>query len=124
MAFNLSAWALRERSIVVFMMLATVAAGVGSYFSLGRNEDPEFTFRTMVVAALWPGATLDDTLLQVTERLERRLQEVPRLDFVRSYTNAGKTTIFVTLRGDTPPAEVPDLWYQVRKKIRRIRQPM
>src|SRR5262245_4498195 len=121
MAFNLSAWALRERSIVVFMMIATVAAGVGSYFSLGRNEDPAFTFRTMVVVAGWPGATLDDTLLQVTERLERRLQEVPRLDFLRSYTNAGLTTIFVTLRGDTPPAEVPDLWYQVRKKIGDIR---
>jgi multidrug efflux pump subunit AcrB len=79
--FNLSAWALRERSIVVFMMLATVAAGLGSYFSLGRNEDPEFTFRTMVVGAHWPGATLDETLLQITERLERRLQEVPSLDF-------------------------------------------
>ncbi len=84
MAFNLSAWALREKSIVVFLMIATVAAGIGSYFALGRNEDPEFTFRTMVVQAGWPGATLDETLLQVTERLERTLQEVPNLDFLRS----------------------------------------
>jgi multidrug efflux pump subunit AcrB len=119
--FNLSAWALRERSIVVFTMLATVAAGLGSYFSLGRNEDPEFTFRTMVVGAHWPGATLDQTLLQLTERLERRLQEVPSLDFLRSYTTPGATTIFVNLRGDTPAAEVPDLWYQVRKKIGDMR---
>ena len=120
-AFNLSAWALRQRSIVVFFMIATVAAGVGSYFALGRNEDPAFTFRTMVVQAGWPGATLDETLLQVTERLERKLQETPGLDFLRSYTTAGLTTIFVNLRGDTPPAAVPDIWYQVRKKIADIR---
>jgi multidrug efflux pump subunit AcrB len=119
--FNLSAWALRERSIVVFMMLATVAAGLGSYFSLGRNEDPEFTFRTMVVGAHWPGATLDETLLQITERLERRLQEVPSLDFLRSYTTPGAAIIFVSLRGDTPAADVPDVWYQVRKKIGDVR---
>ena len=118
---NLSAWALRERSIVVFLMLATVAAGIGSYFSLGRNEDPEFTFRTMVVQASWPGATIDETLLQLTERLERTLQEVPNLDFVRSYTVPGTTTIFVNLRGDTPPREVVDTWYEVRKRIGDIR---
>jgi multidrug efflux pump subunit AcrB len=121
MAFNLSSWALRERSIVVFLMLATVIGGVASYFALGRNEDPEFTFRAMVVQAGWPGATLDETLLQVTERLERTLQEVDGLDFLRSYTIAGQTTIFVTLRGDTQPAAVPDIWYQVRKKVGDMR---
>ena len=119
--FNLSTWALRERSIVVFLMIVTIVAGVGSYLGLGRNEDPAFTFRTMVVQAAWPGATLDETLLQVTERLERKLQEVPSLDSLRSYTSAGTTTIFVRLRGDTPPAEVPDLWYEVRKKIGDLR---
>ena len=119
--FNLSAWALRQRSIVVFFMIATVAAGAASYLALGRNEDPAFTFRTMVVQAGWPGATLDDTLLQVTERLERKLQETPSLDFLRSYTSAGVTTIFVNLRGDTPPGDVPDIWYQVRKKVGDIR---
>ncbi len=119
--FNLSAWSLRNRSLVVFFMIVAIGAGISAYFSLGRDEDPPFTFRTMVVVAGWPGATLDDTLLQVTERLERRLQEVPGLDFLRSYTNAGLTTIFVNLRGDTSPAEVPDLWYQVRKKIGDIR---
>ena len=118
---NVSQWSLRNRSLVVFLMIIAIAAGISAYFSLGRDEDPPFTFRTMVVGAAWPGATLDDTLLQVTERLERRLQEVPGLDFLRSYTNAGQTTIFVNLRGDTPPGDVPELWYQVRKKIADIR---
>jgi len=102
-------------------MIASVAAGAVSYLRLGRNEDPAFTFRTMIVQAAWPGATLEDTLLQVTERLERKLQETPNLDFLRSYTNAGVTTIFVNLRGDTPPADIPDIWYQVRKKVSDIR---
>ncbi|MGZ9073371.1 MAG: efflux RND transporter permease subunit, partial [Rhodoplanes sp.] len=119
--FNLSAWALRNRSLIIFSMIVTVVAGLASFNSLGRNEDPAFTFRTMVVQAEWPGATMEDTLLQVTERLERKLQEVPHLDFLRSYTKAGLTTIFVNLRGDAPPDEVPDLWYQVRKKVGDIR---
>ena len=119
--FNLSEWALRHRSLILFFMIVSVIAGLISYSRLGRGEDPPFTFRTMVVQAQWPGATLDDTLLQVTERLERKLQEVPHVDFLRSYTKAGVTTIFVNLRGDTPPAIVPDLWYEVRKKIGDIR---
>jgi len=121
MAINFSAWSLRNRSLVIFFMIAVVAAGIMSFFRLGRGEDPPFTFRTMIVQAQWPGATVDDTLLQVTERLERKLQETPHLDFLNSYTNAGLTTIFVNLRGDTPPAVVPDVWYQVRKKVADIR---
>lgn len=119
--FNLSAWALRQRSLVVFFMIVCVVAGAASFLNLGRNEDPAFTFRTMVVRAGWPGATQSDMLLQVTERLERKLQEVPGLDTLRSYTSAGVTTIFVDLRGDTPPEDVPDIWYEVRKKIGDIR---
>ncbi len=118
---NISAWSLRNRSLVVFLMIIAIAAGLSAYTSLGRDEDPPFTFRTMVVIALWPGATLDDTLLQVTERIERKLQEVDNLDDLRSYTNAGMTTIFVNLRGDTPPALVPDRWYDVRKSVGDIR---
>jgi multidrug efflux pump len=121
MQFNLSEWALRHRSFVVYCMIAVTAAGVLSYYRLGRNEDPAFTFRTMVVQAAWPGATLNDTLDQVTERIERRLQETPSLDFLRSYTSAGITTIFVTLKGSTPPKDVPDIWYQVRKGVGDIR---
>lgn len=121
MAVNFSAWSLRNRSLVIFFMIAVVAAGIMAFVRLGRGEDPPFTFRTMIVQAQWPGATVDDTLLQVTERLERKLQETPHLDYLNSYTNAGLTTIFVNLRGDTPPAVVPDVWYQVRKKVADIR---
>ena len=102
-------------------MVVAVVAGTLSFLRLGRGEDPAFTFRTMVVAAAWPGATVEETLLQVTERLERKLQETPHLDRVRSYTTAGQTTIFVDLKQSTPPAEVPDVWYQVRKNIGDIR---
>jgi multidrug efflux pump len=119
--FNLSAWALRHRSFIVYCMISVVIAGLSTYLRLGRGEDPNFTFRTMVVQAAWPGATLEDTLKQVTERLERKLQETKSLDFIRSYTTAGLTTIFVNLKGATSPAQVPDIWYQVRKNIGDIR---
>jgi multidrug efflux pump subunit AcrB len=97
--FNLSEWALRHRSLVAYLMIVAVAAGLVSYFRLGRNEDPTFVIKTMVVHAAWPGATVQETLKQVTERLERKLQETPQLDFLRSYTSAGATTIFVNLKG-------------------------
>jgi multidrug efflux pump subunit AcrB len=118
---NLSAWALSHRSFIIFVMLASLVAGAVSYATLGRNEDPPFTFRTMVVQANWPGATLEETTEQVTERLERRLQEVENVDFLRSYTKAGVTRIFVSLKGSTPAEQVPDLWYEVRKKIGDMR---
>ncbi len=119
--FNLSEWALRHRSLVTYFMLVIVVAGIGSYLRLGRSEDPDFTVKTMVVQAAWPGATLGDTLQQVTDRLERKLQETPSLDYLKSYTTAGQATIFVYLKDSTPPARVPDIWYQVRKKVRDIR---
>jgi len=118
---NLSEWALAKRSLVVFLMIVAVVAGTFSFMNLGRGEDPVFTFRTMVVSAAWPGATVDETLNQVTERLERKLQETDYLNRVRSYTTAGQTTIFVDLKQSTPPHKVPDIWYQVRKNIGDIR---
>src|SRR4051794_34290877 len=119
--FNLSEWAVRHRSLVVYFMLVLAVAGVGSYLRLGRSEDPSFTIRTMVVQAKWPGATVQDTLQQVTERLERKLQETPNLDYLRSFTSAGQSTVFVNLKGSTPNKAIPDIWYQVRKKIGDIR---
>jgi multidrug efflux pump subunit AcrB len=119
--FNLSQWAVENRSIVVYLMIIAVVAGITAFFKLGRAEDPAFTFRTMVVSAGWPGATLDDTLQQITERLERTLQEVPNLDNLRSFTRPGATTIFVDLKGSTSPKEVSDTWYQVRKKVADMR---
>jgi multidrug efflux pump subunit AcrB len=120
-AFNLSEWAINNRSVVVYLMLMSVVAGVAAFFQLGRAEDPPFTFRTMVVSAAWPGATLEETMLQVTERLERTLQEVPNLDTLRSFTRPGQTTIFVDLTGATGPKAVEDTWYQVRKKVGDMR---
>jgi multidrug efflux pump subunit AcrB len=118
---NLSEWAINRRSLMVYFMLVAVIAGVFVFLKLGRNEDPAFTFRTMIVQAQWPGATLDETLLQVTERIERTLQETPNIDRVRSYTSAGITTIFVDLKGATPAAIVPDMWYEVRKRVGDMR---
>ena len=118
---NLSEWALTHRSLTIFLIIVAVGAGVMSYFRLGRSEDPSFVIKTMVVQAAWPGATAEETLKQVTERLERTLQETPRLDFLRSFTRAGSTTIFVNLKGDTPAREVPDIWYHVRKSISDMR---
>ena len=119
--FNLSEWAIRNRSITIFIMIVALVAGIASFYQLGRAEDPPFTFRTMVVRAIWPGATLDETIKQVTERLERTLQEVPNLDDLRSFTRAGDTTIFVNLKGSTSGNEVPDAWYQVRKRVADMR---
>ncbi|HEY0219842.1 MAG TPA: efflux RND transporter permease subunit [Afipia sp.] len=119
--FNLSGWALKNRSLVAYVMIISVIAGIISYYRLGRSEDPTFIIKTMVVQAAWPGATVDDTLKQVTERLERKLQETPHLDFLRSYTTAGVTTIFVNLQGKANAKQVADTWYQVRKNIGDIR---
>ncbi|WP_456622787.1 MULTISPECIES: efflux RND transporter permease subunit [unclassified Bradyrhizobium] len=118
---NLSEWVLRHRSLVVYVMIVAIVAGLLSYFRLGRNEDPSFIIKTMVVQAAWPGATAEETMKQVTERLERRLQETPHLDFLRSFTRAGLTTIFVNLKGSASAKEVSDTWYQVRKIVGDMR---
>jgi multidrug efflux pump subunit AcrB len=114
---NLSEWALSHRSFVIFLMVASMVAGAVSYATLGRDEDPPFTFRTMVVQANWPGATLEEQVEQVTERLERTLQEVDNVDFLRSFTSPGVTRIWVNLEGATDPEVVPDRWYDVRKRV-------
>jgi len=119
--FNLSGWALNNRSLTVYLMIVAVVAGLMSYFRLGRNEDPSFVIKTMVVQAAWPGATIEDTIKQVTERLERKLQETPKLDYLRSFTRPGVTTIFVNLKGSATAREIPDIWYHVRKSIGDIR---
>jgi multidrug efflux pump subunit AcrB len=118
---NLSEWAINRRSLIVYFMIAAIVAGTLSFLRLGRAEDPPFTIRTMVVFAAWPGATIEETLDQVTERIERKLQETRNLDRVRSYTTAGVTTIFVELLQSTPPGEVRGIWQQVRNNIADIR---
>jgi multidrug efflux pump subunit AcrB len=118
---NLSGWALKNRPLVVYLMIVAVVAGIAAFFSLGRNEDPAFTIKTMVVQAAWPGATLEDTAQQVTERIERKLQELPGLDNLRSFTRAGVTTIFIDLKGEVTAPEIPAIWQQVRNDVGDIR---
>lgn len=118
--FNLSAWALAHQQLMAFLMLMILGAGVLSYQALPRNEDPAFTIKTAVVSAQWPGADLSDTVQLLTEPLEKKLQEVPYLDYVQSETHPGKTVIYVNLRDSTPPGKVQDIWYQVRKKMQDV----
>lgn len=118
--FNLSAWTIGQKPLVFFLMLVTLIGGVLSYTRLSRNEDPAFTIKTMVVAARWPGATITDTTKLLTDKLEKKLEEIPYLDRLDSYTRPGETVIMVNLRDDAPAAIVPDAWYQVRKKMADI----
>ena len=119
--FNLSSWALGHRSVVWYLMIAIVLAGVLSYRNLGREEDPAFTIKTMVVQANWPGATVEEVTNQVTDRIERKLQELASLDFTKSYTTPGQTTVFVNLKDATPGREIKAIWNQVRNKVGDIR---
>lgn len=119
--FNLSDWAIRNKSIVIYLMLISAIAGLWAYNNLGREEDPPFTIKTMVVKTVWPGATATDMLQQVTDRIEKKLEELPYLDFVRSYTKPGESVVFVNLKDRVAGDAVKPLWYQVRKKIDDIR---
>ncbi len=114
---NLSAWALRHQSFVAYLIVVFTVGGFIAYLTLGRAEDPDFTIKTMVVSAEWPGATAREMELQITDRLEKKLQETPWLDYVQSYSKPGKCLIFVNLLDYAPNKEVPDAWYQVRKKL-------
>ena len=120
--FNLSRWAIRHGSFTAFLLVLLLAAGVFSLSRIGQKEDPDFTFRVMVVQLLWPGATSEEMQEQVVDKIERKLQEVPGLDFVRSYTRPGFTNIFVNLKGAVRGEAVKDAFYQARKKIGDIRQ--
>ncbi len=120
-SFNLSDWALRHKSFVVYLMLVSALAGLYAYGRLGREEDPPFTIKTMVIRTQWPGATTTETVKQVTDRIEKKLEEVPHLDYLKSYTKPGDSVVYVNLKDSTPAELVPDLWYQVRKKVGDIK---
>jgi len=120
-SFNLSEWALRHQSFVWYLMFVGLLMGIFSYFNLGREEDPSFTIKTMVIQTRWPGATQDETLYQVTDRIEKKLEELDSLDYTKSYTRPGESTVYVYLRDTTKAGDIPDIWYQVRKKIQDIR---
>lgn len=116
-SFNLSEWSLQHPSLSVYFMLAIFLAGIMAYLNLGQAEDPEFTVKTMAVSTFWPGATALEVEQQITDRIEKKLQETPWLDYLSSYSKPGESMVFVNLRDSTPPAEVPDAWYQARKKL-------
>ena len=115
--FNLSSWTLRHQALVVFVLVLVTLFGIRSYSRLAQSEDPPFTFKVMVIQTLWPGATARQVQEEVTDRIARKLQESPDVDFLRSYSRPGESMLFFTIRDAAPPAQVPDTWYQVRKKV-------
>ncbi|MDD2724602.1 MAG: efflux RND transporter permease subunit [Methylovulum sp.] len=119
--FNLSNWALTHQTLVLYLMLVLTLAGFMAYTKLGQSEDPPFTFKVMLVRATWPGSSAEEMATQVTDKLEKKIQEIAHLDKVTSFSRPGETMIFVIIKDDTMSAEIPELWYQVRKKIGDIR---
>ncbi|MEO6353024.1 MAG: efflux RND transporter permease subunit, partial [Burkholderiaceae bacterium] len=119
--FNLSRWALEHIPFTRYLMVVLMIGGILGYANLGQDEDPPFTFRAMVVRANWPGATALQMAEQVTDKLEKKLQETPYIDKIRSYSKPGETLIILQLRESTPPKETAQSWYQVRKKIGDIK---
>ncbi len=121
LGFNLSDWALKHQALVLYFMLVLTIAGLIAYTKLGQSEDPPFTFKVMLVRTSWPGASAQEVEQQVTDKLEKKIQEVPHLDYSNSYSRPGESMIFIVVKDDTSSKDVPDVWYQVRKKIGDIR---
>jgi multidrug efflux pump len=119
--FNISRWALEHPALTRYLMVVLMLLGVAAYFQLGQDEDPPFTFRAMVVQAFWPGATAQQIAEQVTDKIERTLQEVPHADTIRSYTKPGESFTILELKDSAPPKEVANSWYQVRKRVGDMR---
>ena len=118
--FNLSEWALDHRSLVLYLMLVASIFGVFSYLGLGREEDPNFTIKTMIVSAQWPGASVEEMTEEVTDRIEKKLEELDTLDYTKSTTSAGSTTIFVNLKDTTRGQDVTRSWLRVRNLVHDI----
>ena len=119
--FNLSRWALEHPALTRYLMVVLMVLGIAAYFQLGQDEDPPFTFRAMVVRTYWPGATAQQVADQVTDKIERTLQEVPYADKIRSYSKPGESQIIFQIKDSAPPGEVPQVWYAVRKKVGDMR---
>ena len=119
--FNLSEWALTHRSLVLYAMIVLGLIGAWSYRHLGQSEDPPFTFKAMVVRTMWPGATAEEVARQVTERIEKALMTTGEYEFIRSYSRTGESQVIFMARDSMDSKQIPDLWYQVRKKVGDIR---
>src|SRR3984893_5599063 len=114
---NLSERALAHQTLVLYLMIVLAAIGVASYLKLGQAEDPDFSFKLMVVRTMWPGASAEEVERQLTDKIEKKLQETPRLDFLRSYSKPGESVVFVFVKDSSRPDEIKGTWYQVRKKV-------
>ena len=121
MGFNLSAWALRNRQIVLFLMILLAAIGAMSYTKLGQSEDPPFTFKAMVIRTLWPGATAEEVSRQVTERIEKKLMETGEYERIVSFSRPGESQVTFMARDSMHSKDIPELWYQIRKKVADIK---
>jgi multidrug efflux pump len=119
--FNLSEWALAHRTLVLYAMIVLAIAGALAYSKLGQSEDPPFTFKVMVVRTTWAGATAREVEEQITDRIEKKLQEAPNVDVVRSYSKPGESLVFFTMKDSAPVGAVAETWYEVRKKVGDIR---
>ncbi len=119
--FNLSKWALDHPALTRYLMVVLLLLGGAAYFQLGQDEDPPFTFRAMVVRTNWPGATAQQVAEQVTDKIERTLQEVPYADKIRSYSKPGESQIIFQIKDSSRPADVPNVWYTTRKKVADMR---
>ena len=119
--FNLSSWALKHQQLVIFLIGLATIFGVIGYTRLAQSEDPPFTFRTMVIQTYWPGATAREVQEQVTDRIGRQLQAAPYVDNIKSYSRPGESMIFFAMKDSAPVNQVPETWYQVRKKVGDIR---
>ncbi|CAN7416124.1 efflux RND transporter permease subunit [Bosea sp. LjRoot9] len=120
-SFNLSDWALQHRSLIWYFMIVASVMGLFSYFNLGRAEDPDFTIKTMIIQARWPGATVEDTISQVTDRIEKKLEELDSFDYAKSLNMPGQTTIFVNLKDTTKAKDIPAIWVKIRNMIGDIK---
>lgn len=119
--FNLSTWALKNQALVLYFIILTLIGGMLAYTHLGQSEDPPFTFKVMLIRSSWPGASAQEVEQQVTDRIEKKLQEIPSIDYMNSYSRPGESVVFVVIRDDTFSEKIPELWYQIRKKIGDIR---
>ncbi|MCF8979945.1 MULTISPECIES: efflux RND transporter permease subunit [Pseudomonas syringae group] len=122
MHFNLSEWALRHRQVVLYLMIVLAIVGALSYTKLGQSEDPPFTFKAMVIRTLWPGASAEEVARQVTDRIEKKLMETGEYERIASFSRPGESTVTFVARDSIFSAYLPDLWYQIRKKVGDIRQ--
>src|SRR5215471_21300652 len=118
---NISEWALRHRAFVTFSMVLLFLSGIAGYRIIHEREDPDFSFRVMIVRTLYPGATAQEVADQLTDVIEKKLQDLPSLDYLKSYSKPGESVIFVYARQDIPARELPEFWYQVRKKVGDVR---